>query len=518
MQQVDVLIIGAGPTGLMMALECARYGLSCSIIDNGSRELFDISRAVSIQPRTLEIFSQIGLIDHFLTQGIKIQGANPIYHQNFLAHFSFSSLRSPYPFILSLEQQKTEKILEDKATSFGIITERGWNCIKIQEMPSSVVVTLQNVETKEEKFCKASYVVGCDGAHSFVRKYLDLPFVGKTFKTTFALADVRVHWEYNHEELMVFLGQEGILAAIPLPEKDRYRLIFELPKTKSTSFCLAEPTLMEVENLLAIHVGKKVKLSDPRWISSFHINSRLSKSYQKGRIFLAGDAAHIHSPVGGQGMNTGLQDAFNLAWKISYVLKKNTNPALLDSYTLERHKVGSRLISATSKASYLATLANPIAVWIRNKFISCLNNIPFLQKKLLLAISQTAICYPQSPLTVGARSGRRAPNVPLFYEGEKTDLYTLWQKTTTFHVLVFCNETSMRNLPDISCPCPIFYISTVPTKEPNLQICHDPCGVAHKAYKISKPTIFAIRPDGYIGWHGSFSRLQELTVYLQNWS
>lgn len=513
MQQVDVLIIGSGPTGLMTALECARYGLSCSIIDKSSRELSDVSRAVVIQPRTLEVFSQIGIIDRFLRKGIQIHGANPTYHQKPLAHFNFSSLRSPYPFILSLEQQKTEKILEEQALSLGITIEQGWECIKIQEMPSSIVITLKNTESKEEKFCKASYLIGCDGAHSFVRKYLDLPFIGKTFHSNFSLADVCVHWDYPHDELTAFFGKEGILAAIPLPEKNRYRLIFELPKTSGK-----EPTLTEIEELIEAHIKEKVKLSDPRWISNFQINSRLSKSYQKGRIFLAGDAAHIHSPVGGQGMNTGIQDAFNLVWKIAYVLHKNSPPSLLDTYTLERHKVGARLLRGTSRASYLATLANPLAIWIRNKLISCLNNIPFLQKKLLLAISQTAICYPQSPLTVGARSGRRAPNVSLFYQGEKTDLYTLWRKTTTFHVLVFCDKNSIHNLPTLSLPCPIFYISTNPIKENELQICHDPCGSAHKAYKISTPTLFAIRPDGYIGWHGTFSRLRELILYLKTWS
>jgi 2-polyprenyl-6-methoxyphenol hydroxylase-like FAD-dependent oxidoreductase len=513
MHQVDVLIIGAGPTGLMMAIECVRHGLSCHLIDKRDGKVSDISRAVAIQPRTLEMFSQIGLIDRFLEQGIKIQGANPTYHKEPLTHFSFSSLHSPYPFILSLEQTKTEKILEEYALSLGVVIHESVECIQIQEMPASVVATLEEVHSKEQSFCKASYLVGCDGAHSFVRKYLQLSFNGTTFDAIFSLADVCVKWDYPHDEVTAFFGKEGIVAAIPLPEKDRYRLIFEVPQMRAK-----EPTLEQIEALLQKKTGTAVQLYNPRWISNFHINTRLSKSHQRGRIFLAGDAAHIHSPVGGQGMNTGLQDAYNLGWKLSLVMKKNAPPSLLNTYHLERHYVAKKLLAATSKASYLATLSNPIGIYLRNLLIKCVGKIPFLQKKLLLALSQTAICYPKSSLTVGSKAGKRAPDAPIFYRGIRTHLYTLWQKSTHFHVIVFCHKKPhecIERLKDLSISCPTLYVTLDPIKDGKIEIAHDSHGLAHTLYEVSSPTLYVIRPDGYIGWHGALFEKEDLVSYLK---
>ena len=301
---IDVLVIGAGPTGLLMAAEAARFGLSCRIIEKNSAPL-DKSRALAIQPRTLEIFDHLGIIDRFLAKGLKIHAANPFSYQKRLAHLPFDSLDSPYPFILSLEQTETEKILTDYLASFGVNIERECEFIDLSQDDECVTVSVRDKEN-----IKAKWVVGCDGAHSLTRKLLDFKFEGEAFPTAFSLADVELAWKYPHDEFFAFLNPEGILGVIPMPGKNRFRLVFQLDRVLE-----GDPTLEDVQEKVNKSVGPGVVVSNPLWTANFHVNSRLVSSYRKGRVFLAGDAAHIHSPVGGQGMNSGLQDPYNLDWQ-----------------------------------------------------------------------------------------------------------------------------------------------------------------------------------------------------------
>ncbi|MFS8563429.1 MAG: FAD-dependent monooxygenase [Rhabdochlamydiaceae bacterium] len=387
--RVDVLIVGAGPTGMLMAAEVARYGLSCRIIDKGVA-CQDQSRAVAIQARTMEIFEHLGFAEAFLAEGLRLKVGNPICSFHKLGRISFDTLDSSYPFILSLEQVKTEEILEQYLISFGVKIERGVEFLRMKQREEDVEVVVAHTTSGQEETIQATWVVGCDGAHSQVRKQLNLAFEGKPLLGIFSLADVRIHWDYPIDELFVFLDAIGALAAIPLPEPKRYRLIFQLercrnllkerhslPNGQLKEQIVAKPQLKEVQELLCKHTGSYVLVSDPLWCANFCINSRMVETYQKGSVFLAGDAAHIHSPVGGQGMNTGLQDAFNLAWKLALVHNKQAGKKLLDTYDLERRSVAKKLLQATEIASQIATLQNRVAIALRNAAIFCLTRISF---------------------------------------------------------------------------------------------------------------------------------------------
>ena len=534
---VDVLIIGAGPTGLMMAGEAARYGLSCRIVDKGSFHM-DVSRAVGIQARTMEIFGQLGIAKKFLEQGIRIKAADPISHFRRLARISFDTLHSPYPFVLSLEQAKTEEILAKYASSLGIKIERGVECTQLVQTAQEVEAVLYHIKEKREEKVKAAWVIGCDGAHSLVRKQLGLVFEGKSFADIFSLADVHVHWQYPHNEVSIFLNSKGFLAAIPLPKKNWYRLVFqllrcrsllennqELPYGQVNTQLVKEPTLQEVESLLQEYTGQDIYLIDPAWMANFHINSRMAKTYQKGRIFLAGDAAHIHSPLGAQGMNTGLQDVYNLAWKLALVHKNKASLELLESYNLERHMVGKTILKTTEYASYMATLRNPIAACFRNKMLCFLAKFSFVRRSLAKCISQTAICYPKSCIVVektpfkGPKAGLRAPNAPILFNKKPSDLYSLWKGTTTFQVLLFNGpkKTHSINIPHFASK--LVRIISIAYKQlpPNISHvnnCIDPTGKAHQIYGAKTACIYIIRPDGYIGYRSNRINQSEIDAYF----
>lgn len=432
MIMLDVLVIGAGPTGLLMAAECARFKMQCRIVDKSTGPALQ-SRALAIQPRTLELFDHLGIVDEFLAKGLKVRAANPFSGKERLARISFETLQSDYPFILSLEQSETERILIGYLSRLGVSVERETELMDIRQTSDKVVALLRDNRSGKEETVEAKWAVGCDGAHSAVRKAVGIPFAGKPFHNLFSLADVQIDWNFPHEEVFLFLNRGGLLGAIPMPGLNRYRLVYQSGRDPDFSLSGSAPTFQEVQSKVWETVGGEVTVSHPLWLADFHINSRLVKNYRKGRIFLAGDAAHIHSPAGGQGMNSGLQDAFNLAWKLA-----DGRENILETYNLERRSWGKDLVLATRWATKLVTLRNPIAIALRNWAIAHL--VPKFQPLLIRALSQTAIRYPKSIIASekghfakGPKAGTRAPNAPVGH----TDIYSLLRKTTGWHLLLF---------------------------------------------------------------------------------
>ena len=437
---IDVLIVGAGPTGLLMAAEAARYKMKCRIVDKLAVPEKQ-SRALAIQPRTLELFNHLGIAEEFLAKGLKIIAANPISGKKRLARISFETLPSDYPFILSLEQSETERILTKYLSTFGILVERETELISLAQDSDRISASLLDLKSGKENRIEAKWAVGCDGAHSQVRKSIGVPFSGKPFPSLFSLADVQLDWNFPRDELFLFLDSAGLLGAIPMPGERRYRLVFQSKKrleieNEELLQTREGPTLREVQELVRKRVGDEVKVSNPVWLADFHINSRLVENYRKGRIFLAGDAAHIHSPAGGQGMNSGLQDVFNLAWKLADGREK-----LLDTYNLERRSWGKSLVRTTRRITNIATLHNSAAVFLRNWAIR--HFAAKIERRLACAVAQIAIRYPKSLIacekgffTDGPKAGTRAPDAPAASAGKRS-LYSLFRQTTGFHLLLF---------------------------------------------------------------------------------
>lgn len=366
-KMVDVLVVGAGPVGLMMAAELSRRGIVCRIIDKAIQPMHWV-KALGVSLRTLEIFDQLELLAPILDSALVLE------HARFIVDRQEASVVSgllqndvPFPLPISIPQYDTERVLANRLLEFGIMPERGVELVSFTQSDHSVVATLKLADGSTETV-EARYLAGCDGARSQVRKSLGFSFDGDRFPMDFLLIDVAIDWETPRNCATLLMetkdGQmDQISAVIPYPDRStphesRYRIsafaqrISDIVANGPQQVAEDQlPTVEEMEFRLGELVPFPVKLSSPRWSSRYRISHRLVPNYSEGRVFLAGDAAHIHPPTGGQGMNTGLQDAFNLAWKLAAVIKGRSPESLLDSYSEERHPIGKMVVEGTTKTS-----------------------------------------------------------------------------------------------------------------------------------------------------------------------
>ncbi|MFZ4682838.1 MAG: FAD-dependent monooxygenase, partial [Terrimicrobiaceae bacterium] len=328
-----VLIVGAGPVGLSAAVALSRVGIPIRIVDRLPAPI-NQSRAAIIHARTLEHFQRLGIVEEFLATGVKVHGV-VVYdsEQRILVRPSLDHIPSPYPYMLGLEQFKTEKILTARLEESGVKVERGVELAEFKENDDKVSAVLRLPDGTEEQ-CTFDYLLGSDGSHSTVRAGLGLHLEGTTIDQTWITVDVKIRWDRDPGEAVACLAEEGIVFIAAMND-DRWRVI--VSHQHMTPEEAAKATVADVEKMMSERFGMTMSLYDPVWISPFGLNTRMSPTMQAGRVFLAGDAAHVHSPVGGQGMNTGIQDSLNLAWKLALVLKGLAKPALLESYNAERH-------------------------------------------------------------------------------------------------------------------------------------------------------------------------------------
>ncbi len=511
----DVLVVGAGPTGLMLAAELARYGMSCTIIDRSPTPARH-SQALAIQPRTLELLHFLGIDHDFVEKGHKVHAFTLFGESSKIGRVAFSSLDSPFRYILSLPQSSTEEILTQHLLKLGLKVERELELVALEEVDSSVTATLQTPFQKKIQL-SAKWVVGCDGAHSFVRKHLNLPFEGNAFPVVFSLADLELDWKYSHEEAFAFWNLSGILAAIPLPEKRSYRLIFTLERCQNSYQKLAEdnlqvetppPNLKEIEKVVWQRADASAVLSNPKWITNFHVNSRLASHFRLGRCFLAGDAVHIHSPIGGQGMNTGLQDAFNLAWKIAFVHQEKMPVEILDFYHKERHAFAVSLVKRTEIGTDVAALKKNWKILFRNCAASMLLSIPFFQKKLIQSISQINITYASSKIIYeegkflrGPKAGSRMPNFSLQNGGSVLQVHDLFVNIDRFFIFVLLgNALGPTGLEEFWDKKKFLIKGIFIAKRSDRAVLTDQEGQMHHALGADEGACYVVRPDSYIGY------------------
>jgi 2-polyprenyl-6-methoxyphenol hydroxylase-like FAD-dependent oxidoreductase len=357
----EVLVVGAGPVGLTMACELARHGVRCRIVDRLPQPL-PYCRAIGVTPRTLEVWDDMGIVREMIDAGIWIEGLRSIIHGHPPndSYLDFSDL--PYSE-LGLPQYETERLLAHHLDRFGIAVERGVALDDLRQTDESVTVRLARADGQGEE-ARFRYVIGCDGAHSAVRRALGIAFEGEAFPMMFMLGDVHIAWDLPHGLALRALrlvenNAPDMFIAIPLPEVGRYRVSMLAPPDLASpdggdhgiQSELRGPDLAHLQSVADDLVPGGARLSDLRWSSIFRISMRLAAHYRQGRAFIAGDAAHIHPPTGGQGMNTGIQDAYNLAWKLALVLQGAAPDSLLDSYEAERRPVGADVVARTRAAS-----------------------------------------------------------------------------------------------------------------------------------------------------------------------
>ena len=360
---IDALIAGAGPVGLTMAAALTQHGLRCRILDKAAVPS-DKSKALVVWSRTLELLDGLGLADTFVQTGMKINGAGMYAEGKRLVHVVIAGLDSPYGFPLMIPQNQTERLLTEHLAQKGLAIERQTELVSFEQTADAVVCKLKHADGREESV-QAAWLLGCDGAHSAVRHTLALPFTGHGEPNDWILADVHLKGPVAGDEVSIYWHEKGTLAFFPIT-RDRFRMIADIGKAAEHGNP-PEPTLADAQARVDERGPGGVTLGDPVWIANFRINERKVSDYRRGRVMLAGDAAHIHSPAGGQGMNTGMQDAFNLAWKLALVHRgAGQTEALLGSYSKERGAIGDQVLKAAGALTTLATLRNPIAQFARD--------------------------------------------------------------------------------------------------------------------------------------------------------
>jgi 2-polyprenyl-6-methoxyphenol hydroxylase-like FAD-dependent oxidoreductase len=548
---IDVLIVGAGPTGLTLAAELARHGASYRIVDLLERPN-DKSKALGVHARTLEAMDDMGLVDRALAIGRVLHGASVYSESKRIAHVDFDEVDSPYPFVLCLPQAETERLFEALVVERGGCVERSATVTALAQDADGVTATIEKVGGTIESE-HARWVVGCDGSHSAVRHALGIPFEGAKYEEAFALADVTLVGDLADDEMHAYLSPEGLVAALPLPGAGRFRLMVDRPRDQAG----APATLEEFQHAFSTRARADIEVRDATWMAPFQIHRRIVSRYRVGRVFLAGDAAHIHSPVAGQGMNTGIQDAYNLAWKLALVAKGASLPELLDSYEEERRPIAAATVEGTDFATRVVTLRNPIARNLRDTLAGFLTSLEVVQARITRTVAEIGLSYRKSRIVEEHRAamfnaiadrstevpslsewldfgsaphaGDRAPDAALGLPPYGPRAFDFLRETK--HVLFLFDgaaETAegYANMGALAAKVRAKYDAhvavrfVVPRAELPAAIATekgvvlDPEGAFHRRYGAGAECLYLVRPDGYIAYRSQPADGEKLFAYL----
>jgi 2-polyprenyl-6-methoxyphenol hydroxylase-like FAD-dependent oxidoreductase len=403
----QVLIAGAGPTGLFLAASLRRLGVDCVILDRNQGPVME-SRALVVWPRTMEMFDIHGTADRFVEAGRHILHGRLSAGPRVLAQLDLTADDTRFPYGLFLPQSDTEHLLIEDLSARGAGVRRATELTGLVQDEGGVTAALSDGSS-----LRAGWLVGCDGAHSAVRAALGLPFEGVTEPGIFGLADVMIDGDLPLA-VMISFSPSGLLAMFPM-QGGRVRILAEVSPDKDSP----APTMAEVQAWLDERGPGGLTARDPIWLANFHVNERIVGNFRLGRCFLAGDAAHIHSPAGGQGMNTGLQDAANLAWKLAMVVHGNAADSLLATYSTERHAIGQQVIRNTSRLLRMAVLKSPIWQDVRNEMVRLVTGFEVARTRVARNLMQLDLDYGDSPLNeagrapTGPRVGARAQDLTL---------------------------------------------------------------------------------------------------------
>ncbi|PXW51292.1 FAD-dependent monooxygenase [Methylobacterium sp. B4] len=525
----EVLVVGAGPVGLTLACELARHGVRPRIIDCAPQPSA-YCRAIGVTPRTLEVWDDMGIAREMIDAGLWLTGLRTIINGQRTPEAIPPDMRVPYAS-LGLPQYETERVLTRHLARFGIAIERGSALSALSQNPDGVTVRIEGRGGLAEEAC-FHYVAGCDGAHSAVRRLLGIGFEGAAYPWPFMLGDVRIDWDVPYGMSVRALrlvegGPPDMFIAIPLPELGRYRVsMLAAPHLFSASGTdhgiqveLTGPSLADLQAVADELMPDHAPLSDLRWSSVYRISMRLAAAYRQGRCFIAGDAAHIHPPTGGQGMNTGIQDAYNLAWKLALVLKGASPGSLLDSYENERRPVGAEVIARTHKAS---------EGYGRER-----GGAPDRAADAQVSVSYRGTDWVKDeagePDIAGPAAGDRAPDViGLVRQGLGFPVRLFDVLRGTEHILVVhlngaCERATVQDISDwmqhqgylLQDHLRVVVVTSDVAGHalPGTELLADPGRTFAEAYGGQVMT-YLVRPDGHLGWRGRSWREAGLQDHL----
>ena len=542
--RVVTLVVGAGPTGLTLAVELARRGVPFRLIDR-EVERTRTSRAIGTQARTVEVFRVMGIPESALEPAARPRALRFAERDRTLARIPLGDGRpGAPPRLISMDESDTERVLEQRLEQLGGRVERSTELLGFRVDGDRVIATLRGPGGASE--LEARFLVGADGAHSTVRREAGIGFAGAAYPERFLLADLDLDWDLPHDEGHIWIGDDGLVAAIPLPGERRFRVIVPLPPAYAAKEYESEAEIAaEAETFLGLRAGVPLRrIGDPAWASAFRIQRRQADRYRHGPVFLAGDAAHVHSPVGGQGMNTGIQDAFNLGWKLALASRDQAAPGLLDTYQSERHPIARGVLRGTHLGTRLFLAQNPLMRAVREQAVPAIVSISPIRRRILAAISQLTIGYRGSSLSVdaderdeprrwlrrdarGLRAGDRVPDAT-FVEARGNapiELFDLISQGWTLLLFPGDNATPettialeqvTRQVQNAVGDAVRSYL--VPGAPANGSAAEttlvDPAGKVAQMFGARQGLVALVRPDGYLGYRGRLDQPGELASYL----
>ncbi|RUL63233.1 FAD-dependent oxidoreductase [Dyella dinghuensis] len=500
MMRTDVLIIGAGPTGLVLALWLTKLGVKIHIVDKTS-EPGTTSRAVAVQARTLELYQQLDLTDALLDGGHKVPAVNLWVKGEKAARVGFETVGSdltPYPFLNIFPQDKHERLLIDRLERLGVTVARSTELTRFTDEGGRVTARLRGPDGTETDW-EAAYIAGCDGARSLVRETLGTGFPGGTYRQVFYVADVEATGPAFNGELHIDLDEADFLGIFPMAGEGRARLIGTVRDERAE-----HPESLKFEDVSDRAIQHlKVNVKTVHWFSTYRVHHRVSEHFRHGRAFLLGDAAHIHSPAGGQGMNTGIGDAINLAWKLAAVLTEQAPEALLDSYEAERIGFARRLVATTDRVFTFATADGPIANVVRTRIaplvVPVLARFDASRDFIFRTVSQIMLNYRGCPLSVGTagqvHGGDRLPWV-----GSDTNNFaSLSQMRWQVHVYGEASPALTTWCTEHDLPLHVF------AWQPDFE-----------SSGLAKNALYLLRPDTYIAFADTSGTPESLDQYFRS--
>jgi 2-polyprenyl-6-methoxyphenol hydroxylase-like FAD-dependent oxidoreductase len=522
-----------------MAAHLHHHGIPCRIIDRAGAPS-DKSKALVLWGRSLEMLDDLGIAENFLRAGTFLHAASIHGGSRVLVRIPFMLEGTEYNRPLMLAQSETERLLGEHLRRVGIEVERRVELTAFTDHGDRVVATLRHADGREEQV-SCDWLFGCDGAHSTVRHGLKMDFTGEAEPSDFILADCRVEGPIPLDELSLFWHHKGVLAFFPFAA-GRCRIIADMGTAQTTGHP-PDPSLSDVQNIVNERGPAGVRLSDPHWLAGFRIHERKVAEYRRGRAFLAGDAAHIHSPAGGQGMNTGMQDTWNLAWKLALVQKGHARPSLLDSYTLERGAVGEMVLRNAARLTRVALLRNPIGQFLRNRLAALLGHLSAFRRSFVRDLTELSIHYPKSPLngensvlpwaSGSIRPGDRFPEARLREPGTGREQRLLLLLRGPQHNLLLLPATTdasiltgldeIRRRVEETYPNLIRVHLIVPGDSLMQEVAGfasvwlDPAGSVRQALGTREKALALVRPDGYLGYRAQPALWDFLREYLDRY-
>lgn len=500
----QVLVVGAGPTGLVLAAQLLSRGVSTRIIDKSDGLILQ-SRACAIHARTLEVLDTMELAEQFFERGQVVRRFRMYSEGKALVNLDLAHIGSRYGCMLDIPQNETESLLRRRVSELGGQIEQGVELLGLRQHEGVVTATVKD-GSGETTTMTSSYLVGCDGAHSRVRHELGLSFGGHAYAEDWLLADVHMDWDRREDEFHAFFRARGS-PMIALPLRDHvWRIILPYAGDRVR----AAPTFDEIQRLVDERAPQAVVLSDPSWLATFRCQRRSTNVYRVGSVLLAGDAVHIHTPAGGQGMNTGILDAHNLAWKLALVASGRSPEALLDTYGQERGPVAAEVLQLTHALIKFSTMTSPLRRGVRDTVTPVLSRLPAIQRRTVQRMSHHHVSYRASSLTRsdhrrgGPKPGERAPDIDVVGPGASRRLHHALRDGR--HLLVVSTghtlAASARR-------------ALVPYEE-ELIVVYGQLDTSSQIGMQRRGMVSLVRPDGYVGARGTTDALPQVLDYLSH--